>query len=174
MKTFLKQLLLDFAIVFGNIFLSHGMIWLGNNVIMFLQRVVRNPIGMEWLTFLLMFALQISINILLYKTLLKKFFSSAEQKKPVLYWLLPITPYVIWAVAFRSSYSAGYTFSIETYLQILISFMPLILITLIPLVIAYCLCLYKYVGEAYYVYMLSFFGITVIPITILLCVITLG
>lgn len=168
MKTFLKHLLIDFAIVFGNIFLSHGAIWLGYNVIIFLQ------IKMEHLMILLMFALQISINILLYKTLFKKFFSFAEQKKLVFYLLLPITPYVIWAVVFRVSFLAGYTFSIETYLQLLISFMPLIPITLIPLVIAYCLCLYKYVGEAYYVYTLSFFGVTVIPITILLCAITLG
>lgn len=174
MKTFLKHLLIDFTIVFGNIFLSHGMIWLGNNVIDFLHGIAMDPIKMDHLTILLMFALQISINILLYKTLLKKFFCSPNKKKPVFYLLLPITPYVIWTVVFQVSFLAGYMFSIETYLQLLISFMPLIPITLIPLVIAYCLCLYKYVGEAYYIYTLSFFGVTVIPITILLCVITLG
>ncbi len=80
MKTFLKHLLLDFAIVFGNIFLSHGVIWLGNNVVNFLHGIVMNPIKMEHMTILLMCAMQILINILLYKTLLKKFFFHTKKK----------------------------------------------------------------------------------------------
>lgn len=171
MKTFLKHLLLDFAIVFGNIFLSHGVIWLGNNVVNFLHGIVMNPIKMEHMTILLMCAMQILINILLYKTLLKKFFFHAKKKKLTFYFLHPIIPYMIWIVVFNVSVFAGYTFSIETYIQLLISFMPLILITLIPFTIAYCLCFGKYIGEAYYVYMLSLFGVTVIPITIIVRVI---
>lgn len=174
MKTFLKHLLPDFVIVFGNIFLSHGLFFAWDGIINFLQGSGIDSDIIQPFTLLIMCTLQISINILLYKTLLKKFFEPPEQKKPALYFLLPIIPYVIWTVAFRVSVIAGYTYGIETYIRLLISFMPIILITLIPITIAYCLYFYKYIGEAYYVYMLSFFGVTVIPITITLCVITLG
>lgn len=174
MKTFTKHLLLDFVIVFGNIFLSHGIIWLGNTAVMFFQGIVERPLEMEHLTMILMCVLPIIINILLYKTLLKKVFLPAEHKKPALYVLLPVIPYIIWTVVFFVLEHAGYPFGIEPYIKLLNSFLPLILITVIPVTIAYCLYFRKYVGEAYYVYVLSFFGVTVIPVTILLCAMTLG
>ncbi len=164
MKTFLKYLLIDFAAAIGNMLLSHGVIWLGNNMIMFLQGIVKNSIGMEHLTILLMFALQISINILLYKTLLKKIYSPPEQKNPLLYLLLPIIAIAIWICVFKLLLAIGYEFYFETYLGMLLSLLPLFLLVLFLVSIVYNLFLKKYVGEAYYVYILSILCIITVPI----------
>lgn len=168
MKAFTKHLWLYFAVIFGNIFLSHGVVWLGYAALGLFYGAVKNPLPYaDHLMILLMCVLPIAINILLYRTLLKKVLAPAERKKAALYFPLPVIPFLIWAAVFRVSALAGYPFGIETYIRLLVSFLPLVLITLIPLVIAYCLYFYKYVGEAYFVYVLSFFGVTVIPITLI-------
>lgn len=161
MKTFLKHLTIDLVIVFGNTFLSYGLLFLWYIVVVLLQY------EMQHLTLLLMCALQIAINILLYKTLLKKFYGPAEQKKPAFYLLLPILTAAVWVGVFKLLEAVGYGFEldIDYYLWALISFMPLNLFTLLPPAIAYCLYFRKRVGEAYFVYMLSVFGVAIFPVT---------
>lgn len=73
----------------------------------------------------------------------------------------------MWMIVFKIADLADYPFDLNTYGLFLLSFLPLILITLIPVEIAYRLFLYKYVGETYYVYVLAFYGITIIPAYIL-------
>lgn len=170
MKTFLKHLTIDLIIVFGNTFLSYGLLFLWYIVVVLLQY------EMQHLTLLLMCALQIAINILLYKTLLKKFYEPAEQKNPVLYLLLPIVTAALGVGMFRLLDAVGYEFDLNIYyyLRALINYLPVVLLTLLPPLIAYRLCFKKRVGEAYSVYTLSIFGVAMFPITILLCYANIG
>ncbi|MDE6030285.1 MAG: hypothetical protein K2G32_01525 [Oscillospiraceae bacterium] len=170
MKTFLKHLTIDLVIVFGNTFLSYGLLFLWYIVVVLLQY------EMQHLTLLLMCALQIAINILLYKTLLKKFYEPAEHKNPVLYLLLPIVTAAVGVGAFKLLDIVGYEFdlNIDYYLRALINYLPVVLLTLLPPLIAYRLCFKKSVGEAYCVNMLSVFGVAMFPITILLCYASMG
>lgn len=169
MKTFPKRLMRGITIVIANMLLAFGLFELASSIIGFLRDVGISSDKIQHLTLLILCALQISLNILLYKTFLKKYLEPAEQKKPALYLLLPVISCVIWIIMLYMSMFAGYFFSIETDIQLFIGFLPIVLSVLIPIAIAYHLFFYKYVGEAYFVYMLSVFGVTVIPITLLLC-----
>lgn len=80
MKTFLKHLLLDLAIVFGNMFLSHGLFWLSFVVDNLFRSIGISFDKVEHLTLFILYALQILINILLYKKLLKKVFLPLNKK----------------------------------------------------------------------------------------------
>ena len=81
MKTFLKHLLIDFAIVFGNMFLSHGLFELAFVVVNLFRSIRINFDIIEQLTLFILYAIQILINILLYKIVLKKSLFSPETKK---------------------------------------------------------------------------------------------
>ncbi len=168
MKTFLKRFMRGVVIVIGNMLLAYGLFELDSSIIGFLRDVGISSDKIQHLTLLIFCALQISINILLYKAFLKKFFEPAEQKNPVFYFLLPVIPYVILPVVLYASSFVGYTLSIETNIQLFIGFLPIVLSVFIPLAVAYYLYFYRYVGEAYFVYMLSVFCIMVIPITLIL------
>ena len=92
MKTFLKHLLIDFAIVFGNMFLSHGLFELAFVVVNLFRSIRINFDIIEQLTLFILYAIQILINILLYKIVLKKVFSPPKQKSLPAYFLLPKLP----------------------------------------------------------------------------------
>lgn len=168
MKTFLKRLMRGVTIVIANMFLAYGLFELAGGIIQYLQDVGISSDKIQHLALLILCALQISINILLYKTLLKKFLESAPKKKPALYLLLPIISCMIWITMLYVSMFVGYFFSIETTFQLFIGFLPIVLSVLIPIAIAHYLYFYKYVGEAYFVYVFSAFFIMVIPITLIL------
>ncbi len=164
MKTFLKNFPINFAVIIGNVFLSHGLFWL------FLVAVELFPNDgisfdiAEYLTLFILYALQILINILLYKTLLKKFYSSPEQKSLPLYLLLPIIAATIWILVFKLLLAMGYEFDFGTYFELLVSFLPLLLLTLILVSIVYYLFFKNHVGEAYCTYILSVLCVITIPI----------
>ena len=168
MKTFLKRLMRGNSIIIGNMLLAYGLLELYSSIIEFLRNVGKSSDKIQHLTLLILCALQISINILLYKAFLKNFFELAEQKKLAFYFLLPVIPYVIWPVMLYASNFVGYTLNIETNIQLFIGFLPIVLSVLIPITIVYYLFFFKYVGEAYYIYMLSVFCIMVIPTTLLI------
>lgn len=165
MKTFTKHLLLDFGVVFGNILLSLGIFGLTGVVIYFFQEIAENELQMEHTVFLLMGALFISINILLYKAVLKKHFKPAENKNLSFYILLPVILLVIWIAVF----------CLAAFWHFLWMLFPAVsLIALILLAAAYYGYFRRLVGESYYVYMTSFFGVTIIPGTVLLFAMGLG
>lgn len=80
MKTFLKHLLIDFAIVFGNMFLSHGLFGLTFVLVNLFRSIRVNFDIIEQLTLFILYAIQILINILLYKIVLKKSFLPRNKK----------------------------------------------------------------------------------------------
>ncbi len=164
MKTFLKYLLIDFAAAIGNMLLSHGLFGLSFVVDDLFRSIGISSDIEEHLTLFILYALQISINILLYKTLLKKIYSPPEQKNPLLYLLLPIIAIAIWICVFKLLLAIGYEFYFETYLGMLLSLLPLFLLVLFLVSIVYNLFLKKYVGEAYYVYILSILCVITVPI----------
>ncbi len=168
MKSFPKRLTRGVTIVIANILLAFGLFELAGGIIENLQDVGISSDKIQHLTLLIFCAVQISINILLYKKFLKKFLEPAEQKKPALYLLLPVISCVIWIIMLYVSMFAGYSFSIETDIQLFLGFLPIVLSVLIPISIAYYLYFYKYVGEAYFAYILSVFFIMVIPTTLLI------
>lgn len=165
MKTFTKHLLLDFGVVFGNILLSLGIFALANVAHKVFEGIVDNVIQMEHMLFLLMGALFIAINILLYKFVLKKHFKPAENKNPTFYMLFPVILLVIWIAAF-------FLAAFRHFLWMLFPAVSLTALTL--LAAAYYGYFRRLVGESYYVYMTSFFGVTVIPGTVLLFAMGLG
>lgn len=175
MKKALKNLSVDLAVVLGNTFLSYFMIWFWYILVVFFQSIGSSDI-MQFITLFGVCALQISINILLYKTLLKKFFESAERKNPFLYLALPIAVAVLWVGMFRLLDAVDYDFdcNLDPYLGTLISFLPIVLLTLLPPLVVYRLGLKKRVGEAYCVYVLSVFGVLITPLTFLYFVFNIG
>lgn len=164
MKTFPKYLPIDFAIVFGNMFLSHGLFWLSFVVVNLFRSIGINFDIVEHLTLFILYALQILINILLYKTFLKKFFSPPEQKSLPSYLLLPIVAVAIWFCVFKLLLTVEYEFDFETYLGMLFNLLPLFLPALFLVSIAYYLFFKKHVGEVYYAYMLSVLCIITVPL----------
>ncbi len=168
MKSFLKRLMRGVTIVIANMFLAYGLFELAGGIVKYLQNVGISSDKIQHLTLLILCVLQISVNILLYKTLLKKFLECASKKKPALYLLLPIISCMIWIIMFYVSMFVGYSFSIETNFQLFIGFLPIVLSVLIPNSIAHYLYFYKYVSEAYFAYILSVFFIMVIPTTLLI------
>ncbi|MDE7193766.1 MAG: hypothetical protein K2O14_07320 [Oscillospiraceae bacterium] len=131
---------------------------------------------MQVVTLVWVCALQIAINVLLYKTLLKKFFEPAERKNPFLYLALPIAVVVLWVGMFRLLDAVDYDFdcNLDPYFGTLISFLPLVLLTLLPPLAVYRLGLKKRVGEAYCANVLGVFGVLITPLTFLHIVFNIG
>lgn len=167
MKTFLKHLPINFAIIIGNVLLSHGLFGLFLVAVELFPSSVINFDITEHLTLFIMYALQILINILLYKTLLKKVYSPPEQKSLPLYWLLPVIAAMIWVLVFKMLLAMGYEFDFETYFGMLVSFLPLFLLALILVSIVYYLFFKSHVGEVYYAYILSVLCIITVPLAFL-------
>ncbi len=169
MKTFLKFMPINFAIIIGNVLLSHGLFGLSFFVDDLFRSIGISSDIVEHLTLFVLYALQILINILLYKTLLKKIYSPPEQKSLPLYLLLPVIAAAIWVLVFKILLAMGYEFDFETYLGMLVSFLPLFLLTIILVSIIFYLFLKKYVGEIYYAYILSVLGVISVPIVFFFC-----
>lgn len=162
----LKHLLIDSAVVIGNIFLSHGLFFACFLLIVAFGRL-ENPFEYYQQLLLIAFcAVQIAVNIVLYKTMLKRHFKPAERKITALYFLLPVIGCALWISSFILYIEMGFASYLESYLEILVFFLPVILFTLITLAVIYRLFFRKYIGEAYCVYLLSTLGIAIIPITI--------
>lgn len=175
MKKALKNLSVDLAVVLGNTFLSYFMIWFWYILVVFFQSIGSSDI-MQFITLFGVCALQISINILLYKTLLKKFFEPAERKNPFLYLALPIAVAALWELMLWLLPAVGYEFdiNIDFYFNAIISFLPLVLLTLLPPLIVYQLGFKKRVGEAYCVYVLGIFGVLMFPSTVVWSLVMCG
>lgn len=165
MKTFLKHLLIDFAIVFGNMFLSHGLFGLTFVLVNLFRSIRVNFDIIEQLTLFILYAIQILINILLYKIVLKKVFSPPKQKSLPAYFLLPIAAAAIWIGVLKLLLAIEYEFDFETYFGMMLSLLPLFLPAVILVSIIYHLLFKKHVGEVYYAYILSVWCIITVPLT---------
>lgn len=163
MKTFLKHLLIDFAIVFGNMFLSHVLFGLTFVLVNLFRSIRVNFDIIEQLTLFILYAIQILINILLYKIVLKKVFSPPKQKRLPAYFLLPIAAAAIWIGVLKLLLAIEYEF--ETYFGMMLSLLPLFLPAVILVSIIYHLLFKKHVGEVYYAYILSVWCIITVPLT---------
>lgn len=175
MKTALKHLSVDLAVVLGNTLLSYIMIPLWYILVVFFQNIGSHEV-MQVVTLVWVCALQIAINILLYKTLLKKFFEPAERQNPFLYMLLPIAVAALWELMLCLLPAVGYDndLNIDFYPNAIIGFLPYVLLALPPPLIVCRLGLKKRVGEAYCVYVLSFFGVLMFPTTVAWALIMCG
>lgn len=160
MKTGFIHLLIDFAIVIGNIFLSHGLWFVCIQLIGFPEQLI----------LIVLCAVQIAINVVLYKTLLKRFFKPADNKKPALYYVLPVIGCALGIGSFQLFFYKLWDLldllpENDSYLEYLKCYLPLTLLALILLAVIYRLFFHKYVGEGYCVYLLSIFGVAIAPVT---------
>lgn len=168
--TSFKRILINSCIVVGNIFLSHGLFFVLMKLIDIWSRFENRPMHYQQMVLIALCAVQIAVNIILYKLLLKRYFKPIEQRKKGFYFLLPVIGIALWIGSMVLTMTVDFGFDIETYTGTLISFLPVILLTLILLAVVYRLFFYKYVGEAYCVYTLSVLGVLIIPITILILI----
>ena len=152
----IKRLLINSGIVIGNIFLSHALFVLPFEFL--------NDGFVFTLTFC---TVMIAVNIILYKIMLKRLFKPVENRKTALYFLLPAIGCALWIGSMVLIDILGLGSYLNTYLEILIFFLPVFLLTLIPLAVVYRLFFRKYVSEAYCTYLLSVLGIAIIPITLI-------
>ncbi len=107
---------------------------------------------------------------------MKKFFEPAERQNPFLYMLLPIAVAALWELMLWLLPAVGYDndLNIDFYPNAIIGFLPYVLLALLPPLIVCRLGLKKRVGEAYCVYVLSFFGVLMFPTTVAWALIMCG
>lgn len=170
MKTGFIHLLIDFAIVIGNIFLSHGLFFLFYQTVEIVGKFLSSFDYYQQLLLIIFCAVQIAINIVLYKTLLKRFFKPADNKKPALYYVLPVIGSALGIGSFQLFFYKLWDVldllpENDSYLDYLKCYLPLTLLALILLAVIYRLFFHKYVGEGYCVYLLSIFGVSIAPVT---------
>ncbi len=164
MRTFLKYSPIYFAIVIGNMFLSHGLFGLFVIGVNLFRSLGINFDTLEHLTLFILYALQILTNILLYKALFIKVFSPPEQKSLPLYLLLPIVAVTIWICVFKLLLTIEYEFDFETYFGMMFSLLPLFLPALFLVSIVYHLFFKNHVGKVYYANILSVLCIFTVPL----------
>lgn len=164
MRTFLKHSPIYFAIVVGNMFLSHGLFGLFVIGVNLFRSFGITFDTLEHLTLFILCALQILLNIVLYKIFLKKVFSPPEQKSLPLYFLLPIVVATIWICVFKLLLTIEYEFDFETYVGMMFSLLPLFLLALFLVSIVYHMFFKNHVGKVYYAYILSVLCIFTVPL----------
>ncbi len=165
-----KHILINSGIVVGNIFLSHGLFFVSIYFINIWDRFENQPMNYQQIVFAALDAVQIAVNIILYKTVLKRHFNPPDQRKTGFYFLLPVIGIALWngSMFLAAEIWDGLNTYDPTYADVLIFFLPVFLLTLIPLAVVYRLFFLKYVGEAYCTYMLSVLGVAIIPITFII------
>ncbi len=165
-----KHILINVGIVVGNIFLSHGLYFVDYYLIGVWDRFENRPMNYQQIILAALCAVQIAVNIILYKTLLKRHFAHPDQRKTGFYFLLPVIGLVLWngSMFLAAEIWDGLNTYDPTYAEVLIFFLPVFLLTLIPLAVVYRLFFRKYVGEVYCTYMLSVLGVAIIPITFII------
>ncbi len=170
-----KHILINFGIVVGNIFLSHGLFFVMMYLIDVWDRFENPPMNYQQIILAALCAVQIAVNIILYKTLLKRHFDPLDQRKTGFYFLLPVIGLVLWNGSMFLVEEIGDGLDSDpTYADVLIFFLPAFLLTLIPLAVVYPLFFRKYVSEAYCTYMLSVLGVAIIPVTVIIILSGIG
>ena len=137
--TSFKNILINIGIIVGNIFLSHGLFFVSIYFINIWDRFENPPMNYQQIVLAAFGAVQIAVNIILYKTLLKRHFNPPDQRKTGFYFLLPVIGLVLWngSMILKAEIGGGLNSYDPTYAEVLIFFLPVFLLTLIPLAIVY-------------------------------------
>lgn len=171
----IKRLLIKFGIVIGNIFLSYGLffVWMG---LCYLCRGLGDIFrGYQQFLLIVVCAVQIAVNVILYKKLLKRHFKPVEKRKTALYFLMPVIGCAFWIGSFALSTLLDLELWEDSpYIGYLIFFLPTLLLALIPLAVVYRIFFRKNVSEANCTYLLSVLGIAIIPVTFTVLMIGTG
>lgn len=167
MTSAVKRSVIGFCVAFGNMFLAHGLFFVFSVIVHFFWNIEQIPI------IILLYALQLVLNIVLHFAILKKRFEPVKERNPLFYFLLTVTAGAVWTGAFFIFKALVWNDIIEVnlwdnYPETLLGFLPLILMFTIPLSVIYYTLFKKRVGELYYFYTLSIMLIATMPIVFIL------
>jgi len=168
----MKRSVIGFCLAFGNMFLAHGIDFALTALFDFLSNF-GNIVQMQIPTVILLYALQLALNIVLHFAVLKKQFQPVKERKPLFYFLLTVTVGAVWTGSFFIFKALVLNDIIEVnlwenYPETLLGFLPLILMFTIPLSVIYYALFRKRVGELFYFYTLSISLIATMPIVLVL------
>ncbi len=167
MASTVKRSVIGFCVAFGNMFLAHGLFFVFGVLCDFFRNIEQIPIE------ILLYALQLALNIALHFAVLKKQFQPVKERRPLFYILLAAAAGVVWTGAFFI-FMTLVLFDIievnlwENYTETLLGFLPLILLFTIPLSVIYYAIFRKRVGELYYFYTLSIMLVATVPMVFVL------
>ena len=121
---------------------------------------------------LLLYVLQLVLNVVLHFTVLKKRFKPVKERNPLFYFLFTLTAGAVWTGAYfifikLVEFRIIEVNLLENYPETLLGFLPLIIMFTIPLTVLYYALFRKRVGELYYFYTLSISLIATIPLAVI-------
>lgn len=160
MTSAVKRFVIGFCVAFGNMFLAHGLFFIFINLIK-----GADP------EFYMLYALQLAVNIVLYFAVLKKQFEPIKERKPLFYFILAAIAGAVWTGAYLIFHALVESNIIElnmgndaNYPDVLLGFLPLLLMFTIVFSVIYYTLFRKRVGELFYFYTLSISLVATIPI----------
>lgn len=167
MASTVKRSVIGFCVAFGNMFLAHGLFFVFYGIVQYFENIDQIPI------MILLYTLQLILNIVLHFTVLKKQFQPVKEREPLFYFLLTVTAGAVWTGAFLIFKALVWNDIIEVnlwenYPETLLGFLPLILLFTIPLSVIYYTLFRKRVGELFYFYTLGIMLIGTVPIVFIL------
>lgn len=165
MTSTVKRFVIGFCVAFGNMFLAHGLFF----VFIYLIKG-HDP------EFYMLYALQLAANIVLYFTVLKKQFQPVKERKPLFYFLLAAIAGAVWTGAYFIFNALLENNIIELYIigddsnypEVLLGFLPMLLMFTIVFSVIYYTLFRKRVGELFYFYALSIMLVVTVPMSVLL------
>lgn len=173
MASAVKRSVIGFCVAFGNMFLAHGIVF-GLTVLFDFLSNFGNTVRMQ-IPVILLYALQLALNIVLYFAVLKKQFEPVKERKPLFYFLLAVTAGAVWTGAYFI-FHALLEFNIiefdlaneAAYTGVLLGFLPMFLIFTVAFSVIYYTLFRKRVGELYYFYTLGISLAATIPAAVLI------
>lgn len=166
MSSAVKRAVIGYCVAFGNMFLAHGLFLL----FIYLIKGSSNP------EFFGLYALQLAANIVLHFTVLKKQFQPVKERKPLFYFLLAAIAGAVWTGAYFIFNALLENNIIELYIigddsnypEVLLGFLPMLLMITIVFSVIYYTLFRKRVGELFYFYTLGIMLVGTVPMSVLL------
>lgn len=163
MSSTVKRAAIGYCVAFGNMFFAHGLF--------FVLAYLFND-GSS----LLFYVLQLVLNIVLHFTVLKKQFQPVKESKPLYYFLLTVTAVAVWTGAYFIFNALLENNIIELYIigddsnypEVLLGFLPMLLIFTIVFSVIYYTLFRKRVGELFYFYTLGIMLAGTVPMSLIL------
>lgn len=174
MASAVKRPVIGFCVAFGIMFLAHGIVF-GLTVLFDFLSNFGNTVRMQ-IPVILLYALQLALNIVLYFAVLKKRFEPVKDRKPLFYFLLAAIAGAVWTGAYFIFMTLAWFDIIElnvreaNYPEMLLGFLPMFLIFTIAFSVIYYTLFRKRVGELFYFYMLGILLIITIPLVLFLVI----
>ena len=168
----MKRSVIGFCVAFGNMFLAHGLFFVFYVIVQFFMDI---DMDIEQIPIMiLLYALQLALNIVLHFTVLKKQFQPVKEREPLFYFLLTVTAGVVWTGAYFI-FNALFEYDIidsrlfgNSYLEMMLGFQPLLMMFTIAFSVIYYTRFRKRVGELFYFYTFSIMLIGTVPMPVLL------